>query len=88
MNRIGESVQACSAFFKLDAAQIVAVHDDLELSFGQAAIKAGGGTAGHNGLRSIAKSIGSESFVRLRLGIGRPAHKCVVIHFQGFQKKK
>lgn len=72
MNRSGESVAAAAAFFKLTVKEIIVVHDDVELPFASYGFKAGGGLAGHNGLRSVSQSLGSNDFVRFRLGIGRP----------------
>ena len=72
MNRSGESVQACSRFFRVDPENILIVHDDIEMDFGRFAIKQGGGLAGHNGLRSIATQLGTREFYRLRLGVSRP----------------
>lgn len=72
MNLSGKSVQAAKSFFKLDESEIIVVHDDIETEFGSVVFKEGGGFAGHNGLKSIASSIGSGNFKRLRLGIGRP----------------
>lgn len=72
MNLSGKSVQAAKSFFKLAESEIIVVHDDIETEFGSVILKEGGGFAGHNGLKSIANSIGSANFKRLRLGIGRP----------------
>ena len=72
MNLSGKSVQAAKSFFKFADNEIVVVHDDIETEFGSVIFKEGGGFAGHNGLKSIADSIGSSNFKRLRLGIGRP----------------
>ena len=58
-----------------DLSRLVVVHDELDLEPGRVQIKFGGGLAGHNGLRSIAQVLGSQDFGRLRIGIGRPAHK-------------
>jgi PTH1 family peptidyl-tRNA hydrolase len=74
MNESGKSIAALLVFFKLAAGELLVVHDDLELGFGSIGYKAGGGSGGHNGLRSIASSIGSDVFHRLRIGIGRPNH--------------
>jgi len=74
MNKSGESVQALLAFFKLTPDEMLVVHDDLELEFGQIRIKKGGGLGGHNGLRSIVQAVGTPEFHRLRLGISRPTH--------------
>lgn len=72
MNLSGRSVQAALAFFKLTLADLVVVHDELDLPFATLRVKQGGGLAGHNGLKSIAESCGGKDFARLRVGIGRP----------------
>jgi len=72
MNLSGESVCACQNFFKLEPHEILIVHDELDLEFGTVMLKKGGGLAGHNGLKSIAQLMGSQDFLRLRLGISRP----------------
>jgi len=72
MNKSGESVLAISQFFKIDPKEILVVHDDLETAFGTFSFKTGGGLAGHNGLKSIAAQLGTNSFNRLKLGISRP----------------
>jgi PTH1 family peptidyl-tRNA hydrolase len=73
MNASGDSVQPAAAFVKVDPAHIVVVHDELDLPFAEVRIKLGGGHAGHNGLRSIIERLGTPDFVRVRVGIGRPA---------------
>ncbi|MDR1250109.1 MAG: aminoacyl-tRNA hydrolase [Treponema sp.] len=75
MNRSGESVQAASSFFRIPPDRILAVHDELELPLGTAALKFSGGLGGHNGLRSMKACLGTVDFWRLRIGIGRPNHK-------------
>jgi PTH1 family peptidyl-tRNA hydrolase len=72
MNLSGDSVQPCAAFLKVAPAEIVVVHDELDLPFGDIRLKVGGGHAGHNGLRSIIQRLGTPEFVRIRVGIGRP----------------
>lgn len=72
MNVSGDSVQPACAFFRVPAAELIVVHDELDLPFGEVRIKVGGGHAGHNGLRSIQERMGSNAFVRVRVGIGRP----------------
>jgi peptidyl-tRNA hydrolase, PTH1 family len=72
MNLSGTSVQKAQSFFKLDIGQIVVVHDELDLPFGTLRVKQAGGTAGHNGLKSIVQHCGGPDFVRVRVGIGRP----------------
>ncbi len=72
MNRSGESVQAAMQFFKVPLDRVLCVHDELDLEFGVVRLKAGGGTAGHNGLRSMVQHCGGPDFLRCRIGIGRP----------------
>jgi PTH1 family peptidyl-tRNA hydrolase len=72
MNESGRSVGAAVRFFKADPAQMLVVHDDVDLEPGRLQARLGGGLAGHNGLRSIAQSVGSQDFLRLRIGVGRP----------------
>ena len=71
MNESGRSVQPAMAFFKIAPAELVVLHDELDIPFGEVRLKVGGGHAGHNGLRSILASAGGD-FARIRLGIGRP----------------
>ena len=72
MNLSGRSVAPASRFFGIKPEGIIVVHDELDLPFGRIRLKAGGGHAGHNGLRSIVAELGSREFGRLRVGIGRP----------------
>jgi PTH1 family peptidyl-tRNA hydrolase len=72
MNVSGDSVQPAVAFVKAELDEVVVVHDELDLPFGEVRVKVGGGHAGHNGLRSIIERMGSPDFVRIRVGIGRP----------------
>jgi len=72
MNLSGEAVQAAMRFFKVPLGQVVCVHDELDLDFGVVRLKMGGGTAGHNGLRSMVEHCGGPDFARCRIGIGRP----------------
>jgi peptidyl-tRNA hydrolase, PTH1 family len=71
MNHSGRSVQACAAFYKLEAGAVLVVHDELDLPFGELRLKQGGGDAGHRGLGSVTHHMGKE-YLRLRVGIGRP----------------
>jgi len=73
MNESGRAVAALAHFYKIAPADILIVHDELDLAPGVAKLKRGGGTAGHNGLSDIAARLGSRDFWRLRIGIGRPA---------------
>ena len=72
MNDSGRSVGPAAAFFKLDAEDVLVVHDEGDFDLGRLELKAGGGLAGHNGLRSIAQVLGTQDFLRLRIGVGRP----------------
>ncbi len=72
MNSSGDSVQAAMTFFKVALADVLVLHDELDLAFGDCRIKQGGGAAGHNGLKSIMQNCGGDGFARLRIGIGRP----------------
>ncbi len=74
MNLSGTSVSEASSFFKIKAEEILVVHDDMDLPLGKAVLQKGGGTKGHNGLKSIRDRIGNASFYRLRIGIGKPIH--------------
>lgn len=72
MNESGRSVQPALAFYKIGPPNLIVVHDELDLPFGEVRLKVGGGHAGHNGLRSIMAHVGTGDFIRLRVGIGRP----------------
>jgi len=74
MNLSGQSVGEAVRFFRLASADVIVIHDELDLAPGKCRVKTGGGHAGHNGLRSIHGAIGPE-YVRVRLGIGHPGHK-------------
>jgi PTH1 family peptidyl-tRNA hydrolase len=75
MNASGEAVQAAAAFYKLPMETITAFHDELDLVPGKVRVKRGGGAAGHNGLRSMDRQLGSPDYWRVRLGIGHPGVK-------------
>jgi len=75
MNGSGESVQPAAAFYKLEPAAICVFHDELDLIPGKVRLKRGGGAAGHNGLRSMDRLLGSPDYWRVRLGIGHPGDK-------------
>jgi PTH1 family peptidyl-tRNA hydrolase len=72
MNLAGAPVASLAQFFKVPVDNVVAVHDELDLPYGQVRVKCGGGEGGHNGLRSMSKSLGSKEYARVRFGIGRP----------------
>jgi len=69
MNASGESVQAAAAFYKIPTEQIIAIHDDLDIDFGQIRMRMGGSPAGHNGIKSVTQHLG-EDYGRVRIGIG------------------
>jgi PTH1 family peptidyl-tRNA hydrolase len=72
MNLSGDSVQPAAAFLKVEAPQIIVIHDELDIAWKDVRLKVGGGHAGHNGLRSMIERLGTPDFVRVRVGIGRP----------------
>jgi PTH1 family peptidyl-tRNA hydrolase len=75
MNESGRAVAEAARFYKLDPADVVVFHDELDLAPFKCRVKLGGGVAGHNGLRSIAAVLGTRDFKRVRLGIGHPGDK-------------
>jgi peptidyl-tRNA hydrolase, PTH1 family len=72
MNESGRSVGAAARFFKVEPDALLVVHDDVDLQPGRLQARRGGGLAGHNGLRSLAQYLGTQDFLRLRIGVGRP----------------
>lgn len=72
MNRSGEAVKKALHFFRSGVEDLIVIHDDLDLSLGRLRFKVRGGDGGHLGIRSIIESIGANTFLRLRVGIGRP----------------
>jgi len=72
MNLSGGPVAALAKFYKVPVEQIVTVHDELDIDYGRLRVKQGGGEGGHNGLRSMSRSLGSKEYLRVRFGIGRP----------------
>ncbi len=72
MNVSGQVVARARAFFQVEPDRLVVIHDDLDLPFPRVKVKLGGGHGGHNGLRSIFSDLGTQEFVRVRVGIGRP----------------
>jgi peptidyl-tRNA hydrolase, PTH1 family len=73
MNETGGAVSTLAAFYKVPVERIVAIHDELDLPFETMRVKLGGGDNGHNGLRSMRRSLGSGDFYRVRVGVGRPS---------------
>lgn len=80
MNESGRSVGEAARFYKVELGQIIVFHDELDLAPGKLRVKAGGGNAGHNGLRSITAHLGND-YRRVRLGIGHPGDKALVHHY-------
>lgn len=74
MNNSGQSVIKAAQFYKIPPENIVAFHDELDITAGTLKIKKGGGNAGHNGLKSLQAHLGTPDFLRIRMGIGRPQH--------------
>ncbi|TMM25448.1 MAG: aminoacyl-tRNA hydrolase [Actinobacteria bacterium] len=72
MNESGRSAAAAARFFKVPAESLLVVHDDVDLEPGRLQARRGGGLAGHNGLRSLGQHLGTQDFLRLRIGVGRP----------------
>lgn len=72
MNNSGKSVRALATFYKVPPANVVAIHDELDLNPGRLRLKLGGGDNGHNGLRSMRSHLGTGDFLRVRVGVGRP----------------
>lgn len=72
MNESGRSISAAARYFKVAPEDVLVVHDDVDLDVGRLQARLGGGLAGHNGLRSVAQSLGTPEFARLRIGVGRP----------------
>ena len=81
MNASGRAVGAFAKFYKIPAQEILVVHDELDLPPGVARLKQGGGVSGHNGLKDIAAHLGTHEFWRLRIGIGHPGKKSLVVDY-------
>lgn len=79
MNESGRSIAEAARFMKLPPADIVILHDEIDLAAGKVRVKLGGGVAGHNGLRSADSCLGTREFKRVRIGVGHPGHKDRVI---------
>jgi PTH1 family peptidyl-tRNA hydrolase len=81
MNVSGRAVGALAQFYKIAPAEVLVVHDELDLPPGSAKLKLGGGHGGHNGLKDIIAHLGTKDFWRLRLGIGHPGERSEVVNF-------
>lgn len=81
MNHSGLPIRAMCQFYQIEAEEVLVVHDDLDLAAGRIQLKTGGGHGGHNGLRDIIQHLGGTHFHRLRIGIGHPGHKDLVLNY-------
>jgi aminoacyl-tRNA hydrolase len=81
MNLSGKAVAALAQFYKIQPEEILVVHDELDIPCGQIRYKLGGGNGGHNGLKDIQAKLGTPNFYRLRLGIGHPGERNLVVGF-------
>ena len=72
MNEAGNSVGPARGAFKVPLDRVLVIHDEIDLPFGDVRTRVGGGLAGHNGLRSVARGLGGRDFARVRIGVGRP----------------
>jgi PTH1 family peptidyl-tRNA hydrolase len=72
MNESGRQIGPLASFYSVAPADVIIVHDELDIDFGRIRLKSGGGVAGHNGLRSVSSALGTNDFQRVRIGIGRP----------------
>lgn len=88
MNRSGESVLEAMRYYKIPESNLIVIHDEMDLPFGQLRVKSGGGSAGHNGIASITQLIGSGGYQRVRVGIAKPAYKQETVNYvlSGFSK--
>jgi peptidyl-tRNA hydrolase, PTH1 family len=81
MNDSGLSVRALTQFYRIEPAEMLVIHDELDLPPGQMRLKFGGGLGGHNGLKSITSHLGTQDYWRLRIGIGHPGDKSEVANY-------
>ena len=93
MNESGRPLGQLVRFYKTQPEQVIVLHDELDIPFGEVRIKVGGGTAGHNGLKSVGNHLSSKEFVRVRIGISRPAGQMdaadyVLQNFSGSERRQ
>lgn len=81
MNRSGQAVGALARFYRIEPAEILVVHDELDLPPGQLRLKFGGGLGGHNGLKDTSAHLGTHDYWRLRIGIGHPGERSEVVNY-------
>jgi PTH1 family peptidyl-tRNA hydrolase len=72
MNESGRHIGPLAKFYSVSPADVIVIHDELDIDFGRIRLKLGGGEGGHNGLRSVVNALGTKDFQRVRIGIGRP----------------
>ena len=93
MNETGRPLGLLMRWYKVGVDRLIVVHDELDIPFGDVRVKAGGGTAGHNGLRSVGSHLGTKEFLRVRIGISRPVGRLdpadyVLQSFSGAERKE
>ena len=93
MNESGRPLGQLLRFYKTPPEQVIVVHDELDIPFGEVRVKVGGGTAGHNGLKSVGNHLSSKEFVRVRIGISRPSGRLdaadyVLQNFSGSERSQ
>ena len=90
MNNCGNALREAREFYKIDTDKIIVIHDEIDLPLGRIKLKKEGGSAGHNGIKSIIQNIGSDNFARVRVGVGKPYDKNNVIKhvLSGFSKEE
>jgi PTH1 family peptidyl-tRNA hydrolase len=81
MNRSGQAVRALTQFYRIEPAEMLVLHDELDLPPGQMRLKFGGGLGGHNGLKDITAHLGTQDYWRLRIGIGHPGDRNEVVDY-------
>ena len=81
MNLSGQSLGEAIRFYKVDLAQVLVIHDEVDLPFGKVRLKLGGGLAGHNGLKSVVAHLGTQDFGRVRFGVGKSPHGGELVHW-------
>lgn len=81
MNESGRAVQALAHFYRIEPAEMLVVHDELDLPPGRTQLRFGGGLGGHNGLKSLTAHLGTQDYWRLRVGIGHPGDRAEVVNF-------
>ncbi|HSG32797.1 MAG TPA: aminoacyl-tRNA hydrolase [Thermodesulfobacteriota bacterium] len=79
MNNSGNAIREAKEYYKIDTENLIIIHDEMDIPLGRIKIKNGGGSAGHNGIKSIIANIGSQNFPRVRIGVGKPYDRDKVI---------